>query len=139
LPASSPIRELRRKAADLIIDRIKHPTPEQQPITVAQAATDLEISRQAVYDIIKRKYCPSLTLIHRACEKWTLKFDFRGMLVESTIFGGAEKEAPPPPAAQMSLELIEAIRQIDYRSFEVIEAKPMGRVVEVTIRLTIPA
>ena len=139
MSASRPLKELRRKAANLIIDRIMRPTPEQKRLTIADAARDLNISRQAVYDIIKRKYCPSLALIHRACEHWTLKFDFRGLLIEAAVLAGTGKEAPLAPEAQMNLELVEAIQRIDSRNFEVIEAKPIGRAVEIIIRLTIPA
>ena len=139
MSASSPVKQLRRKAADLIIDRIKYPTSEQGPITVSQAATDLDISRQAVYDILKRRYCPSLTLVHRACEQWGLQFDFRGMLIEKSVFPVKEKEPPPTMDPQLSLELVEAIKQIDYRNFEVIEAIPVGRSIEIRLRLTIPA
>jgi DNA-binding XRE family transcriptional regulator len=141
LGASKPIRELRRKAANLIIDRIEHPTPEQGPISKAQAAEDLGISRQAVYDILKRRYCPSLSLVHRACEQWGLQFDFRGMLIEKAAFAVEREEESLRPVAdaQLPLDLVEVIQKIDYRSFEVLEAKPVGREVMITIRLTVPA
>jgi len=139
MAASTPIRELRRKAADLIITRIKTPPKPLKPISVAQAADDLKVTRQAVYDIMNRKYCPSLSMVHAACEAWGLTFDFRGILIEKAIFSPRKKETSPALSPQLSLNLVEAIQQIDYRSFEVIKAKPMGRVLEVTIRLTIPA
>ncbi len=140
LGASKPIKELRRKAADLIIDRIKRPTSGQKRITITEAATVLEISRQAVYDILNRRYCPSLALVHRACEQWGLQFDFRGMLIEKAVFAAEHKgELPAPVNSQLPLELVEVIQKIDYRSFEVLEAKPIGREVIITIRLTVPA
>ena len=53
--------ELRKQAADLIMERLK-------TASVAEIASDLGISRQAVYDIKKGKYCPSLSLVQKACE-----------------------------------------------------------------------
>jgi DNA-binding XRE family transcriptional regulator len=130
MPASRPMDALRSKAASLIIDRLK-------TVNVAQAASDLGVSRQAVYDIQKGKYCPSLSLVQKACEVWGLKFDFRGVLIDKQSFK-KKKEQTPAVSTQMRLNLLEAISQLDYRSFEVIGTKPMGHTLEITLRLTIP-
>src|SRR6266849_4025591 len=53
---------------------------------VADVASDLDISRQAVYDIKKGKYCPSLSLVQKACEVWKVPFSFRGMLIDGASF-----------------------------------------------------
>jgi DNA-binding XRE family transcriptional regulator len=131
MPASKPMDDLRQKAASLIVDRL-------MKITVAQAAKDLDVSRQAVYDIKRGKYCPSLSLVQRACEAWDLKFDFRGLLIQKGTFAPASRDITPTEP-QMSLDLAEAIRHLDPRSFEVVQTKPMGRALEITIRLTVPA
>lgn len=130
--ATKPQDDLRRKAAGLIRSRL-------ETLPVAQAAIDLAVSRQAIYDIKNDKYCPSLALVQRACEVWKLKFDFRGILIESESFAKKKSEADRAPGAQLNLELVEAIRHIDQSNFEVVRAKPMGRAVEITLRLTIPA
>src|SRR5579859_2046007 len=130
MPASRPMDELRKKAADLIIDRLK-------TTKVADVAADLRISRQAVYDIKKGKYCPCLSLVQKACEVWKVEFRFSGVLIDSTSFG-AHVDAPSQPVATQG-NLFEALGQLDNRSFEVIHTKPMGRAIEITLRLTLPA
>ncbi|MDQ1469350.1 MAG: hypothetical protein QOJ99_830 [Bryobacterales bacterium] len=129
--ASKPMDDLRTKAAGMIRSRLDR-------LTVSQAAIDLGVSRQAIYDIKKDKYCPSLSLIQRACEVWHLKFAFRGMLIEKSVFPTKTANNPPEPT-QLELNLVEVLRHIDYRHFEVIEAKPVGRSIEIKLRLTIPA
>jgi DNA-binding XRE family transcriptional regulator len=123
--------ELRRQATRLILARLDE-------IPVAQAASELRISRQAVYDIKKGKYCPSLSLVHRTCEVWGLKFEFRGILIDNTIFKQKMEAAPPIPDAQGNL-LVETLGKLDIRNFEVIQSKPMGNALEITLRLTLPA
>jgi DNA-binding XRE family transcriptional regulator len=131
-------RELGRKAAALIIDRIKHPKSGEPSLTVAEAAKQLGVSRMAVYNVLNRRSCPSLSLVSKVCQAWDVKFEHGGMSIEKGVFS-PETTAPPSEDRQIPLELIEAIRQIDYRNFEVIEAKPAGREVTITLRLTIPA
>ena len=130
MPASRPMDELRRQAARLIVAHL-------DTITVAQAASDLKISRQAVYDIKKDKYCPSLSLVQRACEVWGLKFEFRGILIDNTSLRGKPDAAPTIPEAQGNL--LEILGQLDSRNFEVIDAKPMGSALEITLRWTLSA
>ena len=130
MPASRPIDELRKQAADLIINRLK-------TTTVADVAYDLGISRQAVYDIKRGKYCPSLSLVQRACEVWKVRFTYREILIDSTSFR-AKAPGPSPPVPTQG-DLLESLAQLDNRSFEVIHTKPMGRALEITLRLTLPA
>jgi len=130
MPASRPMDELRKQAADLIIDRLNTKK-------VADVASDLGISRQAVYDIKKGKYCPSLSLVQKACEVWQVPFVYRGILIASTSFR-AKADGPPPPVATQR-DLFESLGQLDKRSFEVIDTKPMGHALEITLRLTLPA
>src|SRR5258708_32588779 len=115
MPASRPMDELRRQAADLIIDRLK-------TAKVADVASALGISRQAVYDIKKGRYCPCLSLVQKACEVWKLQFSFRGVLIDSTSFGTNADEPSPPVAIQE--DLFEYLAQLDNRSFEEIQTKP---------------
>jgi DNA-binding XRE family transcriptional regulator len=130
LPASRPMDELRRQAALLIVAHL-------DKITVAQAASDLKTSRQAVYDIKKGKYCPSLSLVQRACEVWGLKFEFRGILIDNTTLKA--KTDTPPAILDAQGDLLEALGHLDSHNFEVIATKPMGNALDITVRLTIPA
>jgi excisionase family DNA binding protein len=131
-------RELGRKAAALIVDRIKHPASGQAPLSVAEAAEQLGVSRMAVYNLLNRRSCPSLSLVGKVCQAWDVKFEHGGMSIEKGVFS-SETTVTMLEDRQMPLELIEAIRRIDYRNFEIIEAKPAGREVTITLRLTIPA
>jgi DNA-binding XRE family transcriptional regulator len=124
------MNELRRQAARLIVAHL-------DKITVAQAAADLKISRQAVYDIKKGKYCPSLSLVQRACEVWGLKFEFRGILIDNTSLKG--KTETPPQRLEAQGDLLDALGHLDSRNFEVIATKPMGSALEITLRLTLSA
>jgi DNA-binding XRE family transcriptional regulator len=128
MPASRPVEELRKQAAGLILERLKI-------ASVAEVASQLHLSRQAVYDIKKGKYCPSLALVQKACEVWKAKFTYGGMLIDSSTF--PEKVEPPPPPTQTTI--FDALRQLDSRDIEVIQTKPMGRALEITLRLTVPA
>ena len=65
VPATRPVGDLRKQATALIIEKLKG-------ISISQAARDLEVSRQAIYDFKAGTYCPSLTVIQRACSKWEL-------------------------------------------------------------------
>jgi transcriptional regulator with XRE-family HTH domain len=131
-------RELGRKAATLIVDRIRHPKSGQEPLSVAEAAKQLGVSRMAVYNVLNRRSCPSLSLVSKVCQAWDVKFEHGGMLIEKGIFA-PETSSPETEDRQMPLELVEAIQRIDHRNFEIIEAKPAGREVTITLRLTIPA
>lgn len=130
MPASRPMDELRRQAAALIIDRLKK-------TKVADVAADLKISRQAVYDIKKGRYCPSLSLVQKACEVWKVRFSFRGILIDSASFKKSADRPSAPLATQG--DLLESLVHLDNRCFEVIDTKPMGRALEITLRLTLPA
>ena len=119
--------KLRKLACDLIISRLK-------TASVAAVASDLGISRQAVYNFKRGKYCPSLSLVQRACEAWKVKFSFRRHLsFDSKSF--KETETNPPQTEPLPKDLF---AQLDNRNFEVISTKPMGRALEITLRLTLP-
>jgi DNA-binding XRE family transcriptional regulator len=127
MPASTPMAALRQQAADLIIERLKN-------ASVAKVAGDLKISRQAVYDINKRKYCPSLSLVQKACEVWQVPFTYGSIHIDASSF--PKKMDLPPQTTQMTI--FELLGHLDTRDFEVIQTKPMGRTLEITLRLTIP-
>ena len=66
-----------------------------------------------------------------------MPFAYRGILIDSTSF--RQKTEGPSPAAPTQARLFEALGQLDNRNFEVIHMKPVGRALEVTLRLTLPA
>jgi len=123
------MNELRRQAANLIIDRLK-------TASVAKVASELRVSRQAIYDIQKGKYCPSLSLVQRACEEWKVKFTFSGITIGSESFEAKTRDA----ASAIQTDLFESLEQVDNRNFEIVQAtpKPMDRALEITLRLTLP-
>lgn len=137
MPASRPMKELRQKAAGLLIARLKEGSEDQRTgrLTVVQISEALGISRQAVYDIKNGKYCPSLSLIHRMCEVWNDKFDLGGIVIDRTMLAGKKRVLSP---AEGQRDLFELLGQINLQDFEVTATKPMGRALEITLRLTVP-
>jgi DNA-binding XRE family transcriptional regulator len=129
VPATRPIDELRREAAALIVARIKE-------TTVAKAAAALGVSRQALYDIQRGKYCPSLALIQRACQIWGLEFKFRGLTVGKKTL--QRKPQPRDPAIQTSL-VFEALESLEKQQLEVVRAKRVGKAVELIFRFKLTA
>ena len=128
MPASRPLNEIRAQAAALIVERLRR-------ASVAAVANDLKISRQAVYDISKGKYCPSLSTIQRACEAWKVQFKYHGVLIDQRSFGKKPKKLAALP---MQEELFKIVGSLENRDFEIVQTKPVGRAVEITLRLTLP-
>jgi DNA-binding XRE family transcriptional regulator len=103
---------------------------------VSDAATQLGVSRQAIYDIRGGKYCPSLPLIQRACDVWGIQFSFRGLPVGKVTLRSKKKPAtqlPPQPS------LFDALARLENQQLEVVKAKRVGSAVELVLRLTISA
>jgi DNA-binding XRE family transcriptional regulator len=121
------MNDLRRQAAEFIVQRLK-------TASVAQVADKLGVSRQAIYDIKNGKYCPSMTLIQKACQVWDARFEFGPIQLDRTSFpSGTPQEAPIGPQ-QMLLDL----SQLRGSDFEIVAAKPVNRALEITLRLRIP-
>jgi len=130
VPATKPIDELRQEAAKLIVQHMRK-------IGISKAASELEISRQALYDIEDGKYCPSLALIQRACEAWDLQFHFRGIRIDKRTL---HRKKPLNVAQPTQAELIfEALESIEKQRVEIVRAKRQGKAVELVFRLTISA
>jgi DNA-binding XRE family transcriptional regulator len=123
------MNELRTQAAALIINKLKEKT-------VAIVASDLGISRQAVYDIKKGKYSPSLSLVHKACEVWKVPFTYQGIVIDAASFKPKANRQPRPMETQG--DLFDHLAKLDTSRFEVIQAKPAGRALDITIRLSPP-
>jgi len=132
MPRTRTPAALRRKALDAIIDSIKD-------LTALRAADKLQVSRQTIYNIRARVHSPSLALIQRACHSVDLDFDFNGTRFNRKTVPAPLDNPLDPPSAQIPLDLQEVISRIDHRHFEVIDARPVGRAVQITLRLTIPA
>ena|ERR1035438_8033469 len=128
MPASRPIDDLREYAAKLIIDRAKE-------LSFGKAAKDLGISRQALYDIERGAYCPSLAVIQRACEIWNLSFRYRGLTVTKSTIQPRRKALPKTT----QLDLFKALTELRKHHFEVVEAKRNRGSLELTLRLKITA
>jgi DNA-binding XRE family transcriptional regulator len=119
---------LRKQAAGLIVARL-------DAMTVSEAAKQLGVSRQAIYDFKKGDYCPSLALIQRACEVWDLEFTFRGLQVgKKTLQPKTHAKRPPE-----QLDLFGSLQLLQSRQFEVVRAKRMGRAFELVLRVQLQA
>ena len=128
MPATRPIEELRAKAAELISSRLA-------TTTISQAARDLQVSRQALYDIRRRKYCPSLALIHRACEVWDLEFNVRGLRIDKKTLRVKKK----PSVLLPQPTLFDALEMLEHKRLDVVRAKRTGKTIELVLRLTLSA
>jgi hypothetical protein len=102
---------------------------------VSQAARDLGLSRQAIYDIKRAKYCPSLAVVQRACEVWGIEFDFRGLNVSGGTFKGKAKLA----SRIIQPSLFDLWDQLQDKRMVVVAARRFGPNVELTLRLTLSA
>jgi DNA-binding XRE family transcriptional regulator len=129
MPASRPIDELRRHAGKLIANRASR-------TTIAKAAAELGISRQALYDIRKGRYCPSLALIHRACEVWGLEFKFRNLTVGKKTL---QLKRAPQQRLPIQSGLFDALELLEKRELRVVRAKRVGETVELVLHLKMPA
>ena len=124
MPASKPIEELRAQAAALILERAA-------TTSVSKVASDLGISRQAVYDIRKGKYCPSLALIQRACAAWHEEFNIRGLPINQYTLWVTKK----PKAVPRQMSLFEALQG---KRFEV-KTRRAGNTMELVLRFKLSA
>jgi hypothetical protein len=89
------------------------------------------------YGIKQGDFCPSRTLIQRACEVWGIEFNFRNLkIAKGTLSSKRAKAAPAPPT---QLELFEALRPLQNQTAQIVETKRMGRAVELTLRFEISA
>jgi DNA-binding XRE family transcriptional regulator len=128
MSASRPIDDLREHAAKLIIDRARE-------VSFGKAAKDLGISRQALYDIERGVYCPSLALILRACEAWNLNFRYRGL----TVTKGTIQPRRKAVVKTTQLDLFNALAELEKQHFEVVPAKRNRGSLELTLRLKVTA
>lgn len=131
MPATKPQGELRKRAAALIIRKLK-------TISISQAARDLKVSRQAIYDYRDGNFCPSLAVIRRACKAWNLEFEVYGMKVSEQSF----KAKPAPaikPAPPVQLNLFDLWTQLQDQRMTVVRAERVNGAVEMTLRISITA
>jgi len=130
MPATRPPGELRQKAAEVISEKLKE-------ITVAQAARDLRVSRQAIYDFKSGAYCPSLAIIQRACSVWGLEFKIQGMLVNERVF--SQRTSKSRKTSERQISMFDLWDQLEHRQMTVVRAKKVNGAVEMTLRISIPA
>ena len=129
MPAKKPIDALRDEARKLLVERL-------EKITVTQAAAELAVSRQAIYDVRNGKSCPSLALIQKACEVWNIEFNFRGINVSTKTLKPKGRGVVRRPE---QLTLIDTWNQLENHQFIVVSATRKGQAVELTLRLELTA
>jgi DNA-binding XRE family transcriptional regulator len=131
MPATKPIERLRKEAAAVITEQV-------DKIGISKAASELKVSRQALYDIKNGKYCPSLALIQRACATWDLRFRFRGLQVDKTTLLGTRQAVKVSPNAQGNFAF-EALESLEAHRLEGVKTKRVGKAIELVFRFTMPA
>lgn len=130
MSATRPGGELREQASALIIQKLK-------TVSVAQAARDLGVSRQAVYGFKSGDFCPSLAVIQRACRAWGMEFSVNGMKISEQSFKPEQKPAPSPAEAQLTF--FDLWTQLQDQRMTVVRARRIDGAVEMTLRIAIPA
>ena len=128
MPATKPIEELRAEAAKLFIDHLAKSN-------ISKAAEGLGVSGQALYDIRRKKYCPSLALIQRACDLWGLEFSFRGLKISKATLRPNKKSSRLPE----QMELFDALKTLQNQTLQVVRAKRTGRAFDVVLRVSLSA
>jgi DNA-binding XRE family transcriptional regulator len=133
--STRPIGELRENAKRLILDKLSK-------ISVTQASRDLGISRQAIYDFKKGRYCPSLSIVERACKTWGLEYRIKGLTqedlpVNTGSFVKHSISVVTPPPEQITMEHL--WKQLENRSLTVVHTERKDGALEMTLRISIPA
>jgi hypothetical protein len=128
--ATRPEGELRKQASTLIIQKLT-------TISVAQAARDLGVTRQAVYGFKSGEFCPSLAVIQRACKAWGLEFTVNGMRISEQSFKAEQNLGPVPVNAQLTF--FDLWAQLQDQKMTVVRARRVDGAVEMTLRIAIPA
>ena len=129
--ATRPVGELREMASAIISEKLK-------VISVAQAARDLHVSKQAIYGFRSGKFCPSLAVVQRACSAWRLEFTVNGLKVSEGTFR-REGEGRPLPDAGRQLNLFDLWGQLQDQRMTVVRARRIDGAVEMTLRISITA
>ena len=133
MPATRPPDEIRSIAQQIIIKRLTG-------ASIAQAARDLRVSRQAIYGFKSGKYCPSIAVIRRACQVWSIEFLVRGMKVSASSFEGPEAIALPTlQAVPFQPSLFDLWSELHNQKMTVVSAKKVDGAVEMTLRIAVPA
>jgi DNA-binding XRE family transcriptional regulator len=108
-----------------------------QELTVTQAANDLGISRQAVYGFKSGEYCPSLSVIQKACDVWGLEFSIQGMTINKRAFAQHTNKSRKKFVGQITM--FDLWEQLEHRRMTVVRAERVDGAVEMTLRISIPA
>jgi transcriptional regulator with XRE-family HTH domain len=96
-------------------------------ISKAQAARDLGISRQMLYEYLSGKSLPKHTVLERACTFWHLELNYKDFLVTSTAFSKAS--AVPRATTPIQLDLLTAVEALRDEDLDIkILRKGSGRI-----------
>jgi transcriptional regulator with XRE-family HTH domain len=83
-------------------------------ISKAQAARDLRVSRQMLYQYLAGKSLPKHDVLRRACEVWKLQLNYKEFIVTATSFPQPERQRPMTQPKQLDLlAAVEALRNED--------------------------
>jgi len=124
MPPTKPLDELKAQAVALISEQVSQSS-------VTKVASDLDVSRQAVYGFIKGEYCPSLAVIQRACEAWNKEFHVRGLAVNQHTLPGKAK----PTVLPHQMNLFDALKQGRFK----VKTRRSGNSMELVLRFKLSA
>ena len=99
-------------------------------ISRAQAARDLHVSRQMLYQYLAGESLPKNAILQRACEAWNLKLNYHDFIVSTHSFPRPSSGRVEEPAEiQLDLDIQQAIDRLRDQDLGVkILRKANGRV-----------
>ncbi len=81
-------------------------------LSKAQAARDINVSRQMLYEYLKGNSLPRHEVLQRACVAWGLTLNYKGLLVSVDAFRQPPVDTLKPRSEQLDLKLEEALDQL---------------------------
>lgn len=115
-----------------IADEFRRILGERQ-MTIAFAARELRVSRQAFHAYLNGKSMPRKETLGRAIELWNFNIAVGSALLDRNSFSEPSQE--PQPTQLLLWEALDGIRQQDLK----IDVRRVGSTLNVEVRIEIPA
>lgn len=110
---------------------------DERKLTVAAAAKQLGISRQAFHSYLdsSKPTIPRMRTLSRAMQLWDLRLTVAGVSFDKGAFPSATINKPQAQSQMSLLEMLDSIKQEDLR----FTVKRVGKSLRVALQIDIPA
>jgi len=102
-----------------------------QKISVAEAAEELNVSRQMFYRYLKGESMPGVEVVERACKLWSLSLRVNDFTFSADAFHKEKKTS----RTEHQLELFRAIAEIRPSQIETTLIRTSGDLMELRVRI----